>query len=301
VGWPLSIVLDIQGCDAPAEIVRIVEIELAQQVAVPPAPVPNEAAGGTRIAVACDASTASVRVTAAGESIARTVALADTAPGARARLIALAAVELVSTKPPPVAAHAPPPAVAQAPSLVPPVPVSIDAVSQPERGRRGVHVAAFGGGVIFDSNSGLLGGGGVRVSGPGAPIGWLVDIGLHRGESDVPHGQVTLDVIDASAAVSLSRPMGPVELSLAGGVRGGMVRLGGTSDEMVTTDRFWAPWLGGFVLGNAELRLAPRMTAQLAIEGGRVISPVGALVDKVREVGIDGAWFGVHLGIGMIL
>ncbi len=291
----MSVVLDIQGCDAAAEIVRIVELELEQPVAVPPAPVPNEAAGGTRIAVACDASSASVRVTAAGESVARTVALADTAPGARARLIALAAVELVSTRPKP----APAPVVAQAPSLVPVT--QIDAGVEPVRARRGVHVAAFGGGVIFDSNTGFLGGGGLRLSGPGSPIGWIVDVGAHRGESDVPHGQVTLDLIDASAAVSIGHPAGPFDLALAGGIRGGMVRLAGTSDEMVTTDRFWAPWLGGFALGSAELRVAPRMTAQLTIEGGRVISPVGALVDNVREVGIDGAWLAVHLGIGMIL
>lgn len=294
----MSVVLDIQGCDAPAEIVRIVELELAQPVAVPPAPVPNEAAGGTRIAVACDASTASVRVTAAGESVARTVALADTAPGARPRLIALAAVELISTRPKP----APAPVVAQAPSLVPPMPAaSIDAAVQPAPARRGVHVAALGGGVAFDSNTGLLGGGGLRLAGPGAPIGWMVDVGVHRGESEVPHGRVTTDLIDAGVAVSIGRSLGQFDLAFAGGLRGGMVRLGGTSDEMVTTDRFWAPWLGGFGLANAELRMTQRMTMQLAIEGGRVISPVGALVDDVREVGIDGAWLGIHLGIGVIL
>ena len=295
----MTVVLDIQGCDAPAEIVRIVELELDQPVAVPPASVPNEAAGGIRIAVACDASTARLRVTTDGESLARTVALAETVPAARARLIALAAVELISAS----AGHpVPAPVVAQAPSLVPPAPpVSIDAGLKPERERRGVHVAAFGGGVIFNSNTGLLGGGGARVSGPGAPIGWLVEIGAHRGESDVPHGRVSTTLIDAAVAVSLGRAMGQVELAIAGGIRGGMVQLAGTSDEMVTTDTFWAPWFGGFALANAELRVTPRMSAHLTIEGGRVISPVGALVDNVREVGIDGAWFGVHLGIGMIL
>lgn len=296
----MSVVLDIQGCDAAAEIVRLVELELDEPVAVPPAPVPNEAAGGTRIAVACEATLARVHVTAAGESVARTVVLADTVPGARARLIALAAVELVSTtkgRPPaPVVVAQPPPPPA------PPAPVAtIEARPVPAPVQHDLRVSAFGGGRIFGSDTGLLGGGGVRLANPGARVGWLVDVATHRGESDVPHGRVTVDVIDASVAVSFRHAVGPVELALAGGLRGGMVRLAGESDEMVKTDTFWAPWFGGLALANAEVRIAPRIATQVTIEGGRVISPVGALVDEVNEVGIDGNWFGIHLGIGIIL
>jgi len=70
---------------------------------------------------------------------------------------------------------------------------------------------------------------------------------------------------------------------------------------MVRTDKFWAPWFGVFAIANAEVSATSRVKLHFAIEGGRVVSPVGGLVDQRREIGIDGAWLGVHVGIGTIL
>ena len=284
----MSVTLDIQGCEVPAEIVRIVEVELGEPI------VPVEAPGGLRIEVACDAQSARLLVKDAAGFAARTVELGDATPRARARLIALAAVELVSRSTPqaPIAAQ------------VTAVPEPIDAVAPPGKTTPRLGVTAFGGGIVFDSNTGLLGGGGLRVSRSGAPVGWLVDVRAHHGERAVTHGHVTTDVVDAGVGVVVGRPVGPLHLSLAAGARGGGVRLAGTATdemEMVRTNKFWAPWAGGFALADIELPVLPRVMMHLTIEGGYVVSPVGGLVDNVRAVGVDGPWMGVHLGIGTIL
>jgi hypothetical protein len=283
----VSVTLDIQGCEVPAEITRIVEVELGQPI------VPDETPGGLRIEVACDAQSARLLVKDAAGFAARTVDLGDGPPSARARLIALAAVELVSRSTP----HAPPSA-----AHVTAAPEPIDNVAPRSSAGPRLGMTAFGGGIIFDSNTGLLGGGGLRVSRSGTPIGFLVDVRAHHGESAVPRGRVTTDVVDAGVGAVVGRPVGQLYFSLAAGARGGGVRLAGTAEmEMVRTNKFWAPWAGGFAHANLELQVLPRVMMHLTIEGGYVVSPVGALVDDVRAAGIDGPWMGVHLGIGTIL
>ena len=271
----MSVALVMDGCDEPAEILRIVEIELDEKVTP---------AGTVRVSVTCDGASAKLRVDDAGTSVSRDVVL-DASKG-RARLIALAAVELLSTS------------ASERITVAAPEPAVLARVAPPAMPFR---MIAFGGGIVF-GDTGFLGGGGVRVLRDGAPIGWLADVQAHHGTTGVSRGSVTTDLIDVTGAVAANKTWSRLHLTLAIGARGGAARLAGdSSDMMVRTDKFWSPWFGAVGLGSLDLRATSHVAVNLTVDAGYVVRPVGGLVDARREIGIDGAWMGVHLGIGTIL
>jgi len=136
----------------------------------------------------------------------------------------------------------------------------------------------------------------------GELLGILADVQAHHGRHAVSLGDVTTDTVDLTAALSIHRTWSRVRGLLAAGARGGAVRLGGSSDQMmVQANHFWAPWLGALGLASVELAATSRIALGITVEGGAVIVPVGGLVNAQREVAIDGGWLALHLGIGFLL
>src|SRR6185503_4084518 len=88
-----EVTLQIDGCDTDSEIRRIVAIELDTNV------IATADADRTRATVTCQGSLAVLRIEnpTNHESLSRTIDLESAMPKARARLVALAVVELIAT------------------------------------------------------------------------------------------------------------------------------------------------------------------------------------------------------------
>jgi hypothetical protein len=134
-------------------------------------------------------------------------------------------------------------------------------------------------------------------------FGWAIDAQEHHGTSTVSLGRVSTDVTSVGAAVVAHQAWSRWILRLGAGVRGGEARLSGVPDPSMGVQgrTFWASWVGPLARGDVELVVAHGLALDVGVEGGYVVSPVGGLVGDRREVAIDGAWIGVHVGVGMSL
>jgi hypothetical protein len=299
--------LEIDPCvDAPRdEIRRLVSIELGALLSDDAA-----TAGRTRATVSCSAGAVlALRVDdpITGNSLTRTVDIGAAIPQARARLVALAIVELISASWTELEANPVPRAPPSGPR---PSSEARDAAlltvhAQTDRStQRQLRLEALGGGLKYFSPGApaLLAGGGLRLAGDLSDrTGWMLDAQVHHGTTSVSLGQVSTDVLGFGAVGYVHKAWSAWRVELGGGVRGGAVLMTGVPDAMVTASRFWAPWVGPVALADLELAVRDQLVLVLDVEGGYVVSPVGGLVDGLREVAIDGAWIGVHLGIGIVL
>jgi len=273
----------------------------------------SEAAGTTtdrtRASVGCDGADVVLRVDdpITGKSLSRTVDVGGAIPRARARLVALAVVELISASwtelemnpQPQVPPSGPSPSPGARQAALASVRVQTDrwALSR-------YRVSLLGGGLKFFAKTDVLPGAELRVARDGSgPLGWMIDVQAHRGSETTPLGQVDTDVLGAGVAAVVHHAWWPASVHVGGGLRGGGARLSGVPDPMLAVhgSRFWAPWVGPFVLGNVELVVAQRFAVVAAIEGGYVIAPVGGLVSGRRDVAVDGAWLELHVGVELFL
>jgi hypothetical protein len=295
--------LTIDPCvNAPAEeIRRIVSIELGGHISDTREPT----ADVTRASATCDGSAVTLRVDDAitGKSLSRTIDLGAT-PRARPRLVALAIAELVSASWTELT-------VDPQPDVSPNAPAS----SEERRGAVAVQtarvpwsgpplrVSLFGSGLKFFSRTALLAGGGLGLALDRSElIGWRIDAQAHHGSESTPLGHVDTDVLSVGVAALIRRAWSRSVVHLGVGARGGAVRMSGApSMTGVEGSRFWAPWVGAFVLGSAELRLAHRTSLDAQVTTGYVVRPVGGLVSDRREVAVDGAWVEVHIGVARSL
>jgi hypothetical protein len=297
--------LDIDTCvDASRdEIRRVVSVELGALF--------SDAAGAdrTHASVGCDGTVAVLRVDdpITGKSLSRTVDVGGAIPRARARLVALAVVELISaswteldTNPQPqVPPSGPAPSAEARRAALASVRVQTDRWA-----RSRYHLSLLAGGLKFFAKTDVLAGAELRVARDRVePLGWMIDAQAHRGSEMTSLGQVDTDVLGAGVAAVVHHAWSGSTVHVGGGVRGGGARLSGVPNPMASVrgDRFWAPWVGPFALGSLELVVAERFTIETMIEGGYVVSPVGGLVSGLREVAVDGAWLQVHVGVGMFL
>jgi hypothetical protein len=262
----------------------------------------------TRATVTCDGAVVLLRVDdpLTGKSLSRTVDLGAAIPKARARLVALAVVELISASwteldvnpQPRVPPSGPRPSLAARDAALATVRAQTD-----RRDAAPLRILAIAGGMKFFSGTALLGGGGLRASHDGQSLGWSIDGQVHHGTSRVSLGEVSTDVVDVGAAVTARQTWSRWSLRLGAGARGGAARLSGSPDPSAGTQgkKFWAPWIGPLALGRVELVVTDRLVLDVGIEGGYVVSPVGGLVADRREVAVDGPWMAVDVGVGMYL
>jgi hypothetical protein len=300
--------LEIDPCvEAPTdEVRRVVSIELGALLTA----ASDASSDRTRATVDCEGGLARFRVDdpITGKSLSRTIDLGSAAPKARTRLIALAVVELISASwteldvnpEPRVLPSGPRPSAEARNAALATLRARVDRRADGE-----LRLEALAGGMEFGSGTGLLVGGGLRVVGDRSDsvLGWAIDAQAHHGTSSVSLGRVSADVTTIGAAVDAHQTWSRWTLRLGAGVRGGEVRLSGVPDPAMGAQgkTFWAPWIGPLARGDVELVVARRLVLDVGAEGGYVVSPVGGLVGDRREVAIDGAWIGVHVGAGMSL
>jgi hypothetical protein len=299
--------LDVDACvDAsPDEIRRVVSVELGALLSDAADARPDR----TRASVTCDGAVVALRVDdpITGKSLSRTVDVGSAIPRARSRLVALAVVELISASwteldvnPQPQVPPSGPAASSEARrAALESVRVQSDrwALSR-------YRVSLLAGALKFFAKTDVLAGAELRVARDRSePLGWMMDAQAHRGSQSTSLGQVFTDVLGVGVAAVVHHAWSRSSVHLGGGVRGGAARLSGVPNPMTAVhgDRFWAPWVGPFALGNVELVVTQRFTVEAAIEGGYVVSPVGGLVSDRREVAVDGAWLELHVGVGMFL
>ena len=319
----LPIDLNVQSCPGlrEAEIRRIIFVELRALLSEQP----DAAAGAPRVraTVTCGGQLARLRVEDPDDPrgnaiVTRDLDLPNAMPEARARLVALATVELISSlwserdaAPP---ATVPPPTQVALPIAVPTAPGIAAAVPPPRSSAwtSRTHVALAASAMRFSENPSALTGVDASVGRDIGPwLGWAIDVQDHygvRGDSqDVYAGSVASHVLGLGVAAVAHHTWSHVEGELGAGVRGGAARLAGvpgamTYDAMGTVS--WAPWFGVFGRAGARVALTGNLSLDATAELGGVLSPVAALLDPSRSASdevVGGVWVQLQLAVGMTL
>lgn len=266
----------------------------------------------TEISVSCEGQYVWLRVDdpITGKALTRVVDLSSDPVSARARLVALAVAELVvaswtelATNPapqvPPAGPRPPERVVAAARKVVD---TRLPKQMNPKVGE--TRLLAVASRRSFISETTALWGGGVRVgSDQFAMAGWTVDMLAEHGETDVSLGRVTMDTFTAGGSLYLYRRWGWSTFHLGLGIRVGMARLAGETDETVaaTAQSGIAPW--GWPTATAGIRIEPYgpLVVEAAGETGYVVLPMTGTVEGRREFVVDGLWVGGQLGVGLVI
>lgn len=274
---PPSVAIDVVGCDQPLarEVRRIAAVELRARLMEPTA---GDSTGGpiTRVTATCGRGDARLEVSdpTTGKSLQRTVALTETAPNDRARLLALAVAELVAaswseleTNPRPKA----PPATTLA--------------AYPDRAAARAAVAgrAVEAAAVFDTHvlaSGdALFGGGARLEVWLTPRLFLrTDALADYGVLDRDAGTVTVIMPSASVAVGFSQRRDTwLRPAASAGFRAGYVWMRGTASGSTATGMSEeGAWLG------------PELMLQVGGWAYARVHPVLALSAGVHLMGVRG-------------
>jgi hypothetical protein len=280
------------GCDAglAREAQRIAAIELRATLVDA---TPDGAT--TQITATCDATLADLRVAdpTTGKSVERRVALAQAAPTARARLLALAIAELVvaswselESNPEPKAPSADPlaPVAAReaARGVIVPRPFELGAVAD-------AHVLASGD---------LIFGGGVRTAlWNSPPIFLRVDVLAHHAQLARPSGTIALTMPSLSIALGVSGAGEWLRPRISLGARAGYAWMSGVAASAGTTGlREQGAWLGPELA--LELLAWPhaRVHPVLALSVGANVIGVRGTVTGGRDVVATGFWGGLGVG-----
>jgi hypothetical protein len=267
-------------------------------------------AADARLALRCERSSVLVELRrASGERypIEVRVELRGTAEGARERLIALAASELVaqaeraredaktreraqqSAASVPAARRA---ARGDAPSRPP----------APERARR-VELWAAGSAALDGKPGGVLWGGSLGTSlGIGRRWSVLLDTRVERGGEALPLADVRWTVLSGFAGAGGHAVVGPLQLTLGFGARVGWLSLAADAAAPNEGRSFTAPWAGVAAPFRLALDWGGGLAPFLGAEAGLVTLPVrGRASDRSLLVEQRGSWLAVSLGFVIAL
>src|SRR5262249_29445332 len=153
--------------------------------------------------------------------------------------IALALVELISAN---VGEPAPPPPPPMVESSVSPSGLVL-------------RVGPTGGGMWFSEAHKALAGGGLRVAGRhGSDVGWIVDAQGHHSRTWTGYyGAINTDLLAFGAAATMHAG----RFDLGAGLRGGLVRMAGSSDSasMIVGGQLQSTWWGPMALIDGSIPL----------------------------------------------
>lgn len=265
----------------------------------------------TQVTVGCSGGLVTLRVDdpITGKSIRRSVDLRDADSSARARLVALAVAELVYTSWSELALNP-----------TPEVPASGSQASQRavEAARRAVmrrlprnlnppqplRLLGVTSRRAFFSQEGALWGGGLRLADDPFPwIGWSFDALVEHGVIRADVGTVSLDTFTIGGSILVHQQWSVLAMRAGLGIRGGVARMQGDPDRTSVAQgkSAAAPW--GWPLGVFAFSVIPfrPLVLEVAAEAGYVVLPLGASSGPVREVTLDGGWWGLQFGMGMTL
>ncbi|HEY6079875.1 MAG TPA: hypothetical protein VIW29_13770 [Polyangiaceae bacterium] len=254
--------------------------------------------------VTCEQDVAEIRVDGpvAGDSPFQVrVELRDTAAGARERLVALAATELLSRveRSGESARPAEPPIAPEASSTAA---EARDAVPVAGPARRSVELFAAASVARTGQPGTLLWGGALgTLVGWGKHGGLLFDMRFESGETALELASVRWSVLSAFAGPALRFELSKARFVAGLGLRGGWLALDATATAPNEGQRMTAPWAGvAFPLRvSAGLGVVAPF---LGLEGGYVLLPVRGDVDgEATLVAQRGPWLAASLGLGVAL
>ncbi len=284
------VTLSVDACTkiSQPEVRRVLELELLSSRA---------AITGVTAAVACDgpAIAFSVDDPITGRALTRTVDLSRAAPNARARLLALAIVEVVEASWS-EQLFSPPPAPEVHKVVPPPAPVALAPAPRPKFGLT-AHAASR---ALLTSPLWQWGGGLRFVHTPFRFLGWAAEIAAEHGTFSTTLGSVFITSGDGLLELLGQLVLGPVAFHLSAGTRVGVVHARGVpSVPLVRAREVIGPWAG--VLGALSASAGAGMWFLTArAEGGQILLGVPSRVANVNT-GMVGPWLGLSLGLGVRL
>jgi hypothetical protein len=294
--------LEVVDCPTLSEsaLRELVDIELAT--------LELSHATGT-LEVRCVEQSAAIALERAGETypVRVHVDLRDNGRGARERLVALAATELLSqaerSRAVPSGQRAQPPA---------PPPPTTQSASPPDRdaalierasstGRPQLYAAATVS-LTGKPNSALWGGG------LGASLGfgrhWALELGtrFERGREALEAADVRWSMLSGFVGPAYRERGRMLELSAALGVRGGWLAFDAEAAAPDEGRSLTAPWAGLALPVRVAGRFTGRVLPYLGVEGGYVLAPVeGMLDDGSVLIEQSGPWVAFSFGVGVEL
>jgi hypothetical protein len=296
--------LALRDCDAAFadEVRRLAGIELHATVVDPTTlGSPRRGESGahvvTETSVTCHGSVADLWVADAATSKVslRTVSLAETSPRARARLIALAMAELVSSSWEEVETNPEP----KVPASVPPPPEAHAAVSRAIRRPSRLDLDVLADGRAFAGGALLFGGkllSTIRISGR---FVLRLDAGAGVGSRSRSLGDVDTQAMLGSLGAGAAFDFGVMRAVPWAAFYAGYARISGDAHAEATGYVEAGPWLGPGAGVDFELWPDALVHASLGISGGGTLLGLRGEVAGEDAVSLTGAWGAVSVGIGI--
>jgi hypothetical protein len=246
------------------------------------------------------------------KSVERRVQLADVADPSRPRALALAVAELLRASwlelgmpdvPPPKVPVSPFVREAMGARLVAmsPPPLSRDVGTRPA-GDRDVSVTLAW--HAFPTSHASLVGGQVGVAVPELRKDWLVrvDTGAVFGTTHDALGDIALGTAWLGAAFLYSSPPdATVSVAVGPRVDAGIAWASGNPLDQTTSSNVGSGFVSSVsLLGSLRYRLSRSWRAALELQAGTVVVPFEAQADSRRVTGIDGALFGLAVGVAQL-
>jgi hypothetical protein len=286
------------------EVRRLLAIELRSAVRADDDPATNPAT--VRVQVTCSVERSEIAVDDAltGKRLQRTIELSTTVPTARARLLALAASELVSASW--IELDVEPRAAV--PGLgTPPRKAARQIVASVLEGRRRpeperLRLLATGALQALFTGAGALWGGGLRLGRDEAHhLGWTVDVQAVHGSWSQAVGSISIDALSVGAGLWLHHSWSRWSFRGGPGLRGGAVRMSGNPADprVLIGQTFWGPWLGPEATVAFDVVITRRFMVGIAVDVGYVVVETQARANGTPAVGMDGPWLGAQVGIGI--
>jgi hypothetical protein len=256
-----------------------------------------------RVEIVCNGHVAAVSLADADGRpypIASRVDFSKAGPGARERLVALAATELVAQaeraeRAKPVTGESS--KAAGAPPTRDAAPARTAGPEPPERPLVEVELTAVG--TALGSPTTLLVGvalgANVALGGP-----WVAafDARFDRGASDIALAEVSWTMLGGSAALEFERRLGIARLGVGAGVRGGRLSLDARAEAPDSGRNVSGAWFGPMVPVRAAFDLVDRVALVAKLEGGYVAIPVRGTVDGGNPVvRAEGPWASLGFGV----
>jgi hypothetical protein len=295
-----SVRIDVDPCVAVKadDVKKIVTVELGALV-VDASPDPT-----THVHTTCKAGLVELVVDdpITGKSLSRSVDILSSAPKARARLLALAIVELVAASwteleknPEPRV----PPAGPKAPETA--KIAARHAIAPPPRARTW-RVLAFGEERTFFPRTGPLHGFGVRIGNDRWRVGWAADMTYALGNVPASLGAISVDLVSAALSANLHYATPMLTTRIGPGLRVGSARLSGVPiDDTVEGRSVRGPWVMPFLHASLTLHPFESIAFDGGLEAGWVIRSVRANANGERQAAIDGFSIAATLGLGVSL
>lgn len=317
-GLQIQLLLDPCAEVDPAEVRRLLRIELDAELLLPDSTAPLDSA---RLAVTCEAGQVLLHVDdpITGKSLGRRLALLAAAATTRARLLALALAELLlaswaelsldSSPAPATAARAPAPPDA-APREAPAVQARLAASEQVRRhtASAGSSTAEIGlqAALLSFPSEGIsaLYGGALRAAGDlRYRMHWQFELCGHYGTRDAPAGRLGAALFGVALALHYQHPLGAWRLRAGGGARVGAAWLRGQPSDasQVLGLDLWGPFAGPMLRFGAARRMPRRVTLAAELELGYAPVAVRGNIDGVRSISVEGLWLGILLSADRML